>query len=292
MTFDTFKSTVFDSLCAYYGDNYTLSIRRIPKNNQICLDGLTIQENGCNISPTIYLNPYYEEFKNGVSLYTILEKIKNLYAINRPTENIDIRFFTDFTQVQDRICMKLIHYEKNRELLKEIPHIRFLDLAIVFYYLINLIPGENATILIYNNHMEHWNTTPQTLYQYAKENSPKLLPYYFDDIFSILSDLDSLEEYSERPENPLYVLTNSEKLFGAAAILYPGVLSSIADRLNRDLVIFPSSIHEVLILPITDSKDLSKYEHIINDINQSHLIPEEVLSDHAYCYSRKDKSIT
>lgn len=292
MTFDTFKSNILDSLGAYYGDDYTLSIRTIPKNNQISLDGLTIQEKGCNISPTIYLNSYYEEFKRGASFYSILEKIKNLYAINRPSENIDIRFFSDFELVQDRICMKLVHYEKNRELLNEIPHIRFLDLAVVFYYLLNLIPGENATILIYNNHMEHWKTNTDILYQYAKENTSRLLPYYFDDIFTILNDIEHPDEYPGKPDNPLYVLTNSEKLFGAATILYPELLSSIAKRLNRDLIIFPSSVHEVLILPISDSDNLEKYEAVINDINKSHLLPEEVLSDHAYYYSRKSRSIT
>lgn len=292
MTFENFKKMILDSLHAYYGEDYTLTIRSIPKNNQVLLDGLTIQEKGCNISPTIYLNPYYAKFQRGASLFSIVEEIKNLYAVNRPTESVDVRFFTDFDHVKDRICMKLVHYEKNRELLKKVPHIRFLDLAVVFYYLFSLIPGENATIQIYTNHMKHWKVTAEDLFSLAKENSPRLLPYYLDDIFSILTDFGDLLEYSASHTQPLFVLTNSEKLFGASVILYPELLSSIAQRMERDFILFPSSIHEVLLLPATEEEDLPDYHSVIEEINRTHLTPEEILSDHAYFYSRKTGLIT
>ena len=123
MTFDTFKETIVSALSNYYGSDYTLSIQKIPKNNQIILDGLTIQKKGQNISPTIYLNPYFSKFQDGMPMFHILEEIKNTYAMHHPDENIDIRFFTDYENAKDRICMKLIHYEKNRELLKEVPRL-------------------------------------------------------------------------------------------------------------------------------------------------------------------------
>lgn len=53
MTFDTFKETIVSALSNYYGSDYTLSIQKIPKNNQIILDGLTIQKKGkCTIAST------------------------------------------------------------------------------------------------------------------------------------------------------------------------------------------------------------------------------------------------
>lgn len=292
MTFDNFKKAVLHALTDYYGEDYTLTIRPIPKNNQVVLDGLTIQKGDCNISPTIYLNPYYEKFQEGTPLFSILEEMKNLYAVNRPAQNIDIRFFTDFENVKDRICMKLIHYENNRELLQEVPHIRFLDLAVVFYYLIHVTPGENATILIHNSHLDYWDASPELLYQLATENTPQLLPYYLDDIFSILTELNDLSCYEKERTTPLYVLTNSEKLFGAASILYPGLLSEIAARMDKDFIILPSSIHEVLLIPVPDSSDRSDYSSIIEEVNLSQLTPEEVLSCHAYYFSRKTNLIT
>lgn len=291
MTFDTFKETIVSALSDYYGSDYILSIQEIPKNNHITLEGLTIQKKGHNISPTIYLNPYFAKFQNGMPMFFILEQIKNTYAMHHPGDHVDIRFFTDYENAKDRICMKLIHYEKNRELLKEVPHIRFLDLAVVFYYLIQLPSGEQATILIYNKHLPYWNVTTDTLFESAKINTPKLLPYYFDDVFSILRNVSDLAEFSKEQMSPLYVLTNSEKLFGAAVILYPDLLSSIAKKINHDLIIIPSSLHEVLLLPADQGESFEEYAPIIREVNHSELLPEEVLSDHAYYYSRKTDSI-
>ena len=103
MTFDTFKETIVSALSNYYGSDYTLSIQKIPKNNQIILDGLTIQKKGQNISPTIYLNPYFSKFQDGMPMFHILEEIKNTYAMHHPDENIDIRFFTDYENAKHGI---------------------------------------------------------------------------------------------------------------------------------------------------------------------------------------------
>ena len=60
----------------------------------------------------------------------------------------------------------MINAEKNSELLKDIPHIPYLDLAIVFEVLISeeMETGENATILIHHNHTKLWNTSLEEIY--------------------------------------------------------------------------------------------------------------------------------
>lgn len=290
MTFETFKTTLLDSLTEYYGEEYSLSIRPVQKNNQVILDGLMIQKNDCNISPTIYLNSYYTRYLNGAPLFEILEDIKNLYAANHPMDNMDLEFFTDFEQAKDHICMKLIHRGKNEEMLKETPYVAFLDLAIVFYYLFPLYPGENATILINQSYLAQWQVSVEELFHLALENTPKLLPYYLDDIFSILQDFNDLLSYSTDHAIPLYVLTNSEKLFGAAAILYPDLMDTLCQRMDCDFLLFPSSIHEMLLLPVQEGEDHDDYHSMIEEINQTQLLPEEILSDHAYYYSRKAQS--
>ena len=71
--------------------------------------------------------------------------------------------------------MKLIHYERNKELLKKVPHIRFLDLAIVFYCLISMdFTTGNATILIHHSHLKNWNiTTTDRQRQYSEDFAGK-----------------------------------------------------------------------------------------------------------------------
>lgn len=86
--------------------------------------------------------------------------------------------------------MKLIHYERNKELLEKVPHIRFLDLAIVFYCLISMdFTTGNATILIHHSHLKNWNITTTELFQIAKDNTQKILPEKLYDMNDVIYEL-------------------------------------------------------------------------------------------------------
>ena len=56
-----------------------------------------------------------------------------------------------------------------------------------------------------------------------------------------------------------YVLSNRSGVNGAACLLYEDVLKNFADGVEKNLIILPSSIHEVLLLP--DDGDIS-YEAV------------------------------
>lgn len=109
--------------------------------------------------------------------------------------------------------------------------------------------------------------------------------------FSVLQNVSDLSEFSKNQLHPLYVLTNSEKLFGAACNTLSKSFTSIAKKMNHDLIIIPSSLHEVLLLPAEQGESSEEYSSIIQEVNLSELSPEEILSDHAYYYSRKTDSI-
>lgn len=49
-------------------------------------------------------------------------------------------------------------------------------------------------------------------------------------------------------------------------------------------VVIPSSIHEVIILPMDDNVDKDELEGIIREVNTGQVAPEERLSYHAYQY--------
>jgi len=86
----------------------------------------------------------------------------------------------------------------------------------------------------------------------------------------------------------MFVLSNNLRHFGAACILYNRVLEDIGNQLNEDFYILPSSIHEVIILPISFKPESIELNEMIKEINKTQVSEEEVLSDHAYYYSRKE----
>ena len=53
----------------------------------------------------------------------------------------------------------------------------------------------------------------------------------------------------------MFLLTNSTHCYGAACILYPGVLYALARREKEDLYILPVSIDDVLVIPAGDKID-------------------------------------
>ena len=93
-------------------------------------------------------------------------------------------------------------------------------------------------------------------------------------------------------DDDLLILTNENKVNGASCIFYPGVLEKIATKLDSDLYIIPSSIHEVLILRKTDNIKKDDLNFLINTVNQSELAQTEILSDNVYIYDFDDKILT
>lgn len=296
MTYEAFKDTLLAELSGHFPPDTSISIHSIPRNNCVSVDGLTILESGFNIAPTIYIHEYYQQLKKGTPFSEIYKKIIDDYYRYRPTDNIDPCLFQDFQNIRHQIVFKLIHFERNRDLLKETPHIPFLDLAIVFYCLVASGPSGTATILIQNSHLKLWNTDTNTLYLLAKQNTPFLLSPYFEKMSRLLSDM--LPSLSEKEQQlfedtlfPMYVLTNESRFLGASCILYEELLLDLSRKMNSDFYIIPSSIHEVLLIPATMDMDTTDFNQMIQDVNQTQLDQEEILSDHVYYYSREKNLI-
>lgn len=272
----------------------TVYVYPVLKNNGTIYDGLVILDPLLNISPTIYLNPYYHRYLEGVSMEDIYEDILKTYHDNLPKKDFDISVFTDFQKAKKHIVMKLVHAEKNQELLECVPHILIYDLAIIFLCSVGSYRKEYATILIHNQHMENWETTTETLYELALENTPRLLPPRLDnlhDVYEYLTDepLPFLEELNGS------ILTNYLRVNGASCMLYPNLLAEIADIYEDNLVIIPSSIHELLIIPeknIGEAYTADNFNSLVEEVNETSLPDIEILSDHVYLYHRDTQEIS
>lgn len=299
MEYNKFCVTVKEKVKEALSESVSVEVRDITKNNSVILQGLTINTAGENISPTIYLNDFYEAYEHGMTMDTIVNEVVRIYRENRIPDRMDVSFFTDFEKVKERIAFKLVNYEKNEDLLKTVPHIRFLDLAIVFYYLMEDSTMKCATILIHNDHAKSWGKDADELWEIAKENTPKLLNCEIKDIVEVLKDMlgQSGDDFSENDvlgiENSggMFVLSNKSKVNGAACILYRDVLDEFADEQKADLYILPSSVHEVIILPAKNCDDSPKLKQMVEEVNDTQLEEQEILSDNVYYYSRAEKKV-
>lgn len=113
------------------------------------------------------LNPY----ASPISVFYI-----SAYKESNDVSFGDTREFLNFNKLKDKVAFKLIQREKNQEILKEVPYIEFLDLAVVFYLILDEHKGGQMTALIHNSHMEPWGAEKEELYCLAMKNTPILLP--------------------------------------------------------------------------------------------------------------------
>lgn len=269
-------------------------VNPVLKNNGTVYDGLVILDPIFNISPTIYLNHYYHRYLDGVSMEDIYEDILRVYEENLPTEDFDISTFTDYEKAKDHIVMKLINAKKNEKLLERVPHILIYDLAIVFLFAMCDFKHAYSTILIHHANLELWDVSIDDLYAISQRNSVKILPPRLDnlhDLFEEFTDesLDFLDELD------IHILTNQLKIYGATCMVYPDLLAEIAAIYDDDLVIIPSSVHEVLLFPKQNIPEGYTLEHIssmIKIVNDTELSDMEVLSNHVYLYHRNTKEVT
>ena len=58
------------------------------------------------------------------------------------------------------------------------------------------------------------------------------------------------------------------------------------------IIVLPSSIHELLILPDNGSMQLSELEAMVREVNATQVAPEDRLSDKVQYYDRETKLLT
>ena len=141
--------------------------------------------------------------------------------------------------------------------------------------------------------VKKWNISTKDLFALAAENTPRFLPPDIDTMAHTIETLfgefanDILESDDMAPH--IYILSNQYRINGAATLLYEGLIQELADQMNCNLYVLPSSIHELLLIPDASGKSLEGLSQMVKDINENHVKEEEILSDRAYYYNREEK---
>ena len=279
----------------------SVMVHKVTKNNDLILTGISIRSREVNIAPTIYMDDYYNDYKNGRPVMDIIAEIENIYNTYKLEHNFDVNSITDFNHVQGKICYKLVNKDKNKELLSDAPYIQFHDLAIVFYVVVSEDSDRTGTITVRNNLMEMWgNPDINDLYRIAKNNTQKRYKGSVFNMIEIMGDIIShnvdniepniVDDFFEMnftyEDNmiPMFVATNNKKVNGAGVILYEGLLKAFAEKIGCDFYILPSSIHEVIFVPANGNMDVRYLIQMVKEVNATEVSPSEVLSDNVYKY--------
>lgn len=287
-----FGVDIWKGLLREIGAEYKIILQPVLKNNSVKLLCLCVKNVKSNMGVDIYLEEYYEDYKRGRKITDIIKKIAGYCEVQCPKSEIEFSYFLTWSNVKNRVMYKLVNYEMNRKLLENVPHVKYLDLAIVFYYSLETDGRGMATIQINNYHMKLWGIGTDELLNVANENTPKIMEVVVEPLNKIVEDLLCVGEIMiEDMLPPMYIMTNNTKLMGAATMLYPEALKAFAEEKKCDFYILPSSTHEILLIPADGSCE-EEWNEIIKEVNDTVLDKCEILSDHAYYYSRDTNEVT
>lgn len=275
------------------GEKYSVELKEVRKNNGILLHGLLISSGDQNVVPTIYLEHFFRAYEEGMTFAEVMRRLLEVYGQDVPAKSINMEFFRDFDKVRDRICYRLVGRAGNEELLKDVPYVEFLDMAVCFFYAYKGKELGEGSILIHNSHMEMWKCGVADLMGLARQNTPVLFPWQCCTMEEVIREMIDREHQEEllAEEVPMRVLSNRQRMNGAACLIYPEVLEQLAEEYKADLYILPSSIHETILLADRGREKPGELKSMIVQVNRTQVAPEEVLTDSLYRYDRVKKRV-
>ncbi len=295
MTIKHFIELLTQELEHYFPpEDYELRSDQFLKNNDTNRHGIVIKRIRGNIAPTVYVDHFFEDYLKKKN--TIEEIACQIQAAIHSFDQKEERyrdFSAEFDDCKPKIIYRLVSREKNTSYLASMPHLPFLNLAIIFLIVHQLSEEGLESVCITNDLQKKWNISTKELYVIAARNTPRLFPPSIDTMEHTIekifnSPFDTLVS-SGRPISPMYILSNQYGINGAAVLLYENLIQEFAEQEQCNFYILPSSIHEILLIPDISEKSLSYLSQMVREINRKHVKEDEILSDCAYYYDREEK---
>lgn len=292
MNYQRFLDAVTKEMQEVVADGESVSLHTVLKNNDIKMKAMAIRREGQEVCPMIYMAPFYRMHLAGRKMGDIVNELKNLYQMEAGGLT-DTRIFFSFFAAKECLAYRIVRYESNTELLKQVPHRKMLDFAIVYYLSLEGKDETRGSAMVYNDHMKSWGVTEEELYEAAADNTVKILPVYVESLDHVLEGLvfPQKDEEGKPGADGIYVISNRYNFYGAAAAFYPGALAELAEALKSDLYMLPSSVHEFLVLPVWQDADEDELRALVKSVNMTHVTPSDVLSDNIYRYSREEDRV-
>lgn len=295
MNYNEFIKTIQETVNAKLDEEMEAVIVDVSKNNGVHLDGLIfrkIDPHELVTSPIIYLNEFYERCQDYGSLDDVAEEIISIYHEKRACAKVfDQDLFSDFDKAKPRLFCKVINYDKNAELLETVPHKRILDLAVVIFFEIEYDNETTLSTLISNSRLKFWKITIDEVIKAAVVNTMKRSCKCIG-ITELLTQYGCEEFYQDADEEiPMFVLYSKEHNYGAVYFVFDHIMETIAEKLQSDVIICPSSIYEVILVPYNSFDDLDVAKWLVRYVNRNYVNSDEVLSDNVYLYKRESHEL-
>ena len=162
----------------------------------------------------------------------------------------------EYGEVKDKLFSKVKHYDflKEKTSLEYMTIRRFADMAATVHVMLS---GYEVSVIVNESLRNKWGVSVDELFTDALRNMQEQDP---------IQCLKLNDAFGLAYGSPLYVVTNSSFINGAAMLLCDDFYKTAYEAVGRDFYIIPSSVHEVLVIP-KDVAEPCELRKIVNDIN-------------------------
>lgn len=288
LNYEEFKQAVTRQIKDFLPESYAdseVSLNCVLKNNEK-LDAVIIKSPTSNMAPTIYLGGFFNAYRNGETLDAVLGRMADIYVQNDTKGNFEIKAIMDYENVKDRIVPRLVGLDNNAEYLAGRPYTEVDGLAAIYTIQLGEDEAGSMSVTITNDMMKSYGVDINVLHDVAVSNMSTLTPYEFmgmkEVIVQMMGEDFPMEEIPE--DDMMFILTNRQRMNGAALLLDRDVMDRIAQQIGQDFFIIPSSIHEVILVPQNGDMEYKDLEKMVCEVNSTQVEPQDKLSDHIYRY--------
>lgn len=299
LSYEEFEERLSEEIRRILGQNTVLEFKTVKKINGISYEGLLIKNCEKGVFPVFPMEPCYLAYKRGqVCLDEIIRTVRQR-ILAQPYELSDfVEDLQSLNKIKNRIFMRVVNYEKNVKWLEDYPYRKCMDLAIMCYIGADENGSDGYLANINYSLLEMMQLTEEELFHIAYENSVNRQPAVIKNmrelipeiLWKAIFDFTCDDNVESEIDDKMYVLTNPKKRLGAVCMFYEGALAELADELEDDLFILPSSVHETIVLP-SKGLEAGNLKEIVREVNRTSVSQDEILGDSVYIYIRNKKKI-
>lgn len=303
MNYEIFKEVVAEKFMDYMPEQYQgmrLRVEPVNKVNKV-LDGITLVGSGAgrSVSPTLYINHMYEHYLETENLQEVLQSAARRMdmAFKEMPEVGDV----NLEGAKDNIVFQVINTLQNEDMLRDMPHREFQDLSIIYRWVVKVDENGIQSSAIRNNLAEQLGMNEEQLFKCAVDNTRRIFPPTVKSMNDVIREMFISDGMSaevadmmigEMPEDKMmWVISNDRGINGAGSMLYEDNLHKLAMKLETDLYILPSSVHECIAVS-TNVGDPYELAEMVSEINMGQVALEDRLSNQVYHYDKDARRLT
>ena len=298
MCYKAFTEDVTRRVQERLGDDVTVHLTEVLKNNGEKYTGLSVQENDQVTAPLLDLKKFYETYQDDPDMERCADTVLQAYE-HQKTEGMGItasqfwQVVHSWDSVKEHIQPFLLSIKWNRELMERLVCTPFLDLAICYQICLDSGDVGMMTLQVDKHLLGKWHISKKELHEQAILNMEQE-GYGIIRMSDIAgAGIDGAEEIAQTEEMTGFaIMTNRRRKYGAAGILKKELLQDYAAKYDQNLILLPSSIHEFVIFTDDGTADRAYMNGMVREVNLQAVLSEERLGDHGYYYDRKKNTIT